>query len=90
MGRGAASVAGGGWATAALRAPTRQPSPSTKTSAQRALASGGLTLVDVEDGRFSVALIPHTMSVTTLRTKTSKSVDRACREPGAEESLQIG
>jgi riboflavin synthase len=28
-----------------------------------------LTLVDVEDGRFSVALIPHTMSVTTLGFK---------------------
>lgn len=28
-----------------------------------------LTLVDVEDGRFSVALIPHTMAVTTLGFK---------------------
>ena len=28
-----------------------------------------LTLVDVEDGRFSVALIPHTMNVTTLGFK---------------------
>ena len=25
-----------------------------------------LTLVDVEDGRFSVALIPHTLAATTL------------------------
>ena len=28
-----------------------------------------LTLVDVEDGRFSVALIPHTMAITTLGFK---------------------
>ena len=28
-----------------------------------------LTLVDVEDGRFSVALIPHTLSLTTLGFK---------------------
>ena len=28
-----------------------------------------LTLVDVEDDRFSVALIPHTLAVTTLGTR---------------------
>ena len=28
-----------------------------------------LTLVDVEEGRFSVALIPHTLAVTTLGIK---------------------
>ena len=29
-----------------------------------------LTLVDVEPGRFSVALIPHTMAITTLGFKS--------------------
>jgi riboflavin synthase len=34
-----------------------------------ALDGVSLTLVDVEDRRFSVALIPHTLSATTLGTK---------------------
>jgi riboflavin synthase len=35
-----------------------------------------LTLVDVENDRFSVALIPHTLSVTTLgRRKTNDRVN---------------
>lgn len=38
-----------------------------------------LTLVDVEPGRFSVSLIPHTMAVTTLGFK----------QPGATVNLEI-
>jgi riboflavin synthase len=37
-----------------------------------------LTLVDVEDSRFSVALIPHTLQVTTL----------GARKPGDEVNLE--
>jgi riboflavin synthase len=38
-----------------------------------------LTLVDVEPGRFSVALIPHTLAVTTLGFK----------QPGDTVNLEI-
>jgi len=38
-----------------------------------------LTLVDVSDGRFSVALIPHTLAVTTLGFK----------QPGDSVNLEI-
>jgi riboflavin synthase len=44
-----------------------------------ALDGISLTLVDVENGRFSVALIPHTLAVTTLGIKV----------PGASVNLEI-
>ena len=53
------------WCTMWFRAPTAQ---LTQMAAKGSVAVDGvsLTLVDVRDDRFSVALIPHTLSVTTL------------------------
>ncbi|WP_425398033.1 riboflavin synthase [Aeoliella sp.] len=53
------------WSTMWFRVPRRL----TKQMASKgsvAVDGVSLTLVDVEDERFSVALIPHTLSVTTL------------------------
>ena len=55
----------GPWSTFWLRAPqdlTRQMA----SKGSIAIDGVSLTLVDVEDARFSVMLIPHTLSVTTL------------------------
>lgn len=55
----------GDWSTFRFRA----PSALTKQMASKgsiAVDGVSLTLVDVEADRFSVALIPHTLSVTTL------------------------
>jgi riboflavin synthase len=53
------------WSRMWFRAPAAQ---LAQMASKGSVAVDGvsLTLVDVEDGRFSVALIPHTLSVTTL------------------------
>jgi riboflavin synthase len=53
------------WCTMWFRAP---PAQMLQMASKGSIAVDGvsLTLVDVEDDRFSVALIPHTLSVTTL------------------------
>jgi riboflavin synthase len=53
------------WCRMWFRAPATQ---LAQMASKGSVAVDGvsLTLVDVEDGRFSVALIPHTLSVTTL------------------------
>src|SRR4051812_26967463 len=53
------------WCTIWFRAP---PAQLTQMASKGSVAVDGvsLTLVDVENDRFSVALIPHTLSVTTL------------------------
>jgi riboflavin synthase len=65
------------WSTVWIRVPgdlTRQM--ASKGSV--AVDGVSLTLVDVEDHRFSVALIPHTLHVTTLGT----------RQPGDRVNLE--
>jgi riboflavin synthase len=53
------------WCTIWFQAPAAQ---LTQMASKGSVAVDGvsLTLVDVEDNRFSVALIPHTLSATTL------------------------
>jgi riboflavin synthase len=53
------------WCTIWFRAP---PAQLAQMASKGSVAIDGvsLTLVDVENDRFSVALIPHTLSVTTL------------------------
>jgi riboflavin synthase len=53
------------WCTMWFRAP---PAQMAQMASKGSIAVDGvsLTLVDVDDGRFSVALIPHTLAVTTL------------------------
>jgi riboflavin synthase len=55
----------GEWCTMWFRAP---PSQILQMASKGSIAVDGisLTLVDVEEDRFSVALIPHTLEVTTL------------------------
>jgi len=55
----------GEWSTCWFRCP---PELSRQMASKGAIAIDGvsLTLVDVEPGRFSVALIPHTLQATTL------------------------
>jgi len=57
------------WCTMWFRAP--QPL-MTQLASKGSIAVDGvsLTLVDVEDDRFSVALIPHTLTITTLGRRT--------------------
>lgn len=56
------------WATFWFRVP---PALTRQMASKGSVAVDGvsLTLVEVEDERFSVALIPHTLSVTTLGTR---------------------
>jgi riboflavin synthase len=63
------------WCTMWFRtAPSLLRQMATKGSI--AIDGVSLTLVDVEDERFSVALIPHTLSVTTLgRRRTGDAVN---------------
>jgi riboflavin synthase len=53
------------WCTMWFHAP---PAQLAQMASKGSVAVDGvsLTLVDVEDGRFSVALIPHTLAATTL------------------------
>ena len=53
------------WCTMWFRVP---PALTSQMATKGSIAVDGvsLTLVDVEDDRFSVALIPHTLTVTTL------------------------
>jgi riboflavin synthase len=53
------------WSTFWFRMPTRL---TRQMASKGSIAVDGisLTLVDVEDERFSVALIPHTLAITTL------------------------
>ncbi len=55
----------GDWCTMWFRAP---PAQLKQMASKGSIAVDGvsLTLVDVEDDRFSVALIPHTLNMTTL------------------------
>ncbi|MEQ8785736.1 MAG: riboflavin synthase [Pirellulaceae bacterium] len=55
----------GDWSTCWYRVPARL---TTQMAGKGSVAVDGvsLTLVDVEDERFSVALIPHTLAATTL------------------------
>jgi riboflavin synthase len=55
----------GDWSTFWFRAP-RELTRQMASKGSIAVDGVSLTLVDVEDERFSVALIPHTLSVTTL------------------------
>jgi riboflavin synthase len=63
------------WCTMWFRAPAQQMQQiASKGSA--ALDGVSLTIVDVESSRFSVALIPHTLAVTTLgRRRTGDRVN---------------
>ncbi len=56
------------WSTFWFRCP-RRLSLQMASKASVAIDGVSLTLVDVEPGRFSVALIPHTLQVTTLGRK---------------------
>ena len=53
------------WSTCWFRTP-RELSRQMASKGSVAIDGVSLTLVDVEDERFSVALIPHTLKVTTL------------------------
>lgn len=53
------------WSTIWFRVP-RELTRQMASKGSVAVDGVSLTLVDVEDERFSVALIPHTLSVTTL------------------------
>jgi riboflavin synthase len=53
------------WCTMWFNAP-RPQMEQMASKGSVAVDGVSLTLVDVEDGRFSVALIPHTLAVTTL------------------------
>lgn len=53
------------WSTFEFRLP-RELAPQLASKGSITLDGVSLTLVDVGDDRFSVALIPHTLSVTTL------------------------
>jgi riboflavin synthase len=55
----------GEWCTMWFRAPLAQLRQMASKGSV-AVDGVGLTIVDVDDGRFSVALIPHTLSLTTL------------------------
>jgi riboflavin synthase len=57
------------WCTIWFRAPAAQ---LAQMASKGSVAVDGvsLTLVDVEDERFSVALIPHTLAMTTLGRRT--------------------
>jgi len=55
----------GEWCTMWLRTP-RELTRQMASKGSVAVDGVSLTLVDVEDERFSVALIPHTLRVTTL------------------------
>ena len=55
----------GDWSTMWFRAP-RELTPQMAAKGSIAVDGVSLTLVAVEPERFSVALIPHTLSVTTL------------------------
>jgi riboflavin synthase len=55
----------GDWSTMWFRAP-RTLTPQMAAKGSIAVDGVSLTLVEVEPERFSVALIPHTLSVTTL------------------------
>ena len=61
------------WSTFWIRCPE---SLSRQMASKGSVAIDGisLTLVDVEPGRFSVALIPHTLQVTTLGKKLAGDV----------------
>jgi riboflavin synthase len=65
----------GEWCTMWFRA----PAPQLQQMAEKgsvAVDGVSLTLVDVENDRFSVALIPHTLAVTTLgRRKVGERVN---------------
>ncbi len=63
------------WTTAWFRAPSRLMS-QIASKGSIAIDGVSLTLVDVVEDRFSVALIPHTLAVTTLgRLKTGDPVN---------------
>jgi riboflavin synthase len=55
----------GEWCTIWFQAP-REQTAQMASKGSVAVDGVSLTLVDVEDERFSVALIPHTLNVTTL------------------------
>jgi len=55
----------GDWCTMWFQAP-RQQLAQMASKGSIAVDGVSLTLVDVEDDRFSVALIPHTLNMTTL------------------------
>ncbi|MCA9231677.1 MAG: riboflavin synthase [Planctomycetales bacterium] len=57
------------WSTFWISVP-RELSRQLASKGSIAVDGVSLTLVDVEDDRFSVALIPHTLHVTTLGSKT--------------------
>jgi riboflavin synthase len=61
----AETVDDGPWRTMWFRVP-RSLTRQMASKGSVAVDGVSLTLVDVEDERFSVALIPHTLSVTTL------------------------
>jgi riboflavin synthase len=67
----------GDWATLVFRT---SPRLARQMAPKGSVAVDGvsLTLVDVESGRFSVALIPHTLAVTTL----------GALQPGAAVNLE--
>jgi riboflavin synthase len=67
----------GNWRTMWFRAP-RQVTAQLASKGSVAVDGVSLTLVDVEDERFSVALIPHTLDMTTL----------GCRRIGDEVNLE--
>ena len=56
------------WSTMWVRVP-RELSRQLASKGSVAVDGVSLTLVDVEDERFSVALIPHTLHVTTLGSR---------------------
>ena len=63
------------WTTAWFRSPSRLMS-QIASKGSIAIDGVSLTLVDVVEDRFSVALIPHTLAVTTLgRLKTGDPVN---------------
>jgi len=57
------------WSTFWIRTP-RDLTRQMASKGSVAIDGVSLTLVDVEDERFSVALIPHTLGVTTLGRRT--------------------
>src|SRR5215213_3819319 len=59
------------WCTMWLRAPAAQLAQMASKGSV-AIDGVSLTLVEVESDRFSVALIPHTLSVTTLGRRKAK------------------
>jgi riboflavin synthase len=59
----------GEWCTMWFRAP-RELMKQVASKGSIAIDGVSLTLVDVDDDRFSVALIPHTLATTTLGRRT--------------------